>query len=130
MYESLIYTIPNPTFVINAQLQSIEIPSNFNQILHYDKNGKCVQFSKNIRYLPGGLNAGVVTDSRIYYTGVPEQPTLSKLDINHFDRNKRCEIYVKELPKNSVSFSITQSNKTPEDSCDISESVDSYVVKI
>lgn len=125
-------TIPNQTFVINAKLQAIEIPKGFNQILHYDVNGKCVEFSSNQRYLAGGLNAGVVTDSRIFYTSVPEEDFSYDIsvDLNTSHRHNKSDICIKALPKDPFKIPYTKA-KIEENHCTIEAKQDySYVINI
>lgn len=129
MHEALMYNITNPTFVINSQHQAVEIPKHFNQILHYDKEGKCAEFSKNIRYLVGGLNAGVITNANIFYKSVPEIITFPKLNINRLDRNKKCEIYIKDLPKTAYQYTVLSNIAQKQGECNIVDTNDSYVVK-
>lgn len=128
MYEYFIYNITNPTIVINSKEQAVEIPAYFNQILHYDINGKCVEMSKNKRYLVGGLNAGVFTDSRAYYSYVPEVTTIAKLDVNNFDRNRRFDIVIKDMSTKTFNYKVEKFNKKKE-GCVLEEKDDSYIVK-
>lgn len=133
MGDVLMHTIINPTVAINGDLNVIEIPVGFNQILHYDTNGQCVEFSKDQRFLIGGLNAGIVTNSKIYYTSIPEKQVLPKidLDINNLNRNKKYDLYIKDLPQDTFSFSSAKSSKPQQGGdCTIHDSDTSYVVNI
>lgn len=93
MFEYFVHNIIEPTLVINTKRQAIEIPQKFHQILNYDKIGECYELAANRRYLSGGLNAGIFTDSRVFYKYVPEVETIPKLNLNQPERRKRTEIH-------------------------------------
>lgn len=135
MYEALINTIPNSTFVINGKSQAVEIPKGFHQILRYNVIGKCAEISLNQRYLVGGLNGGVLTDSRIYYTSVPEEESLPDLDIdvNNLRGNNKSDIYITKLPKNTFEIPILKDKfvkNSRNGDCTLKNRNDSYIVQI
>lgn len=123
----------NPVFVINTELQAIEIPKNFHQIFGYDKKGDCVGFSKNKRFLSSGLGAGVFTDKNIFYKFIPEKETIPPIEKTYVKSNKASTITI--LDWSIDKFEYGNDNTTPDNnvrqeqsSCSLLAGEDTYVV--
>lgn len=133
MYEIFAYSIINPTFVIDVVQQAVEIPSRFNQIL--DKTDGCHDLSSNKRYLSSGLNAGILTDSKIFYRSVPEIESIASVNLNEPPRRKRTQIDIKDTfaTKEFVSFNARHEAPAERDELKVcrpsAKRPDTYVVK-
>lgn len=82
MWAALLYTIPNSSVVINNSYNGIEIPDKMNQIINYDRNGKCIEFANNKRTFSCGLGAGVMSSTSIFFTYIPEIPNIQPTDLH------------------------------------------------
>lgn len=123
----------SPVFVINTELQAVEIPSKFNQILGYDMNGNCIEFSKNRRILSSGLGAGVFTDKNIFYKYIPESETIPIIEKHYVKSNKTSTITILDWSMDIVKYgddnNTTENNVRQEPSnCDLVPGEHTYVV--
>lgn len=135
MNEYFSYNIINPTFVIDVESQAVEIPVHFNQIIQSDRNGNCYKLSLNQRRLSTGLNAGVLTNSQIFYTSVPEIPSISKLNLTQQQKRTRTQIDIRDSfsMKNTHKFDISEVYAKPHvdntAACtSLTNTPDSYIV--
>lgn len=82
MWEALLYTMPNTSVIMNNYYNGVEIPDKMNQIINYDRHGKCVEFANNKRIFSCGLAAGVMSSTSLFFKYVPEIPNIQPTDLS------------------------------------------------